>query len=424
MRISFEPQRSEWTELIERPKLKKAQLSETVKSVFDDVKRNSDVALAKYARMFDGFEQETFKVSQEQIDASSDLIENDLKLAIKQAAQNIEKFHLAQKRAVKKVNISQGIECWQEQRPIDRVGLYIPGGSAPLFSTVLMLGIPAKIAGCNQIVLCSPGPIHPTILYCAKILGLDQVFQIGGMQAIAAMTYGSVEIPKVDKIFGPGNQYVTAAKQFALQEGVAIDMPAGPSEVLVMADQYAQADFIASDLLSQAEHGGDSQVIMLTNSKSLIKEVELELRVQQKSLSRSNITERALENARLIYFDKLDDLIDFSNQYGPEHLIVNFKDYQPIISRITCAGSVFLGPYSPESAGDYASGTNHTLPTNGFAKAYSGVELSSFQTSISFQALTREGLENIAKTVELMATAEGLDAHANAVSIRLKKVEL
>jgi len=421
MRISYEPKKSEWKELIERPKLKRVQLADTVKSIFDDVKRNSDVALIKYARMFDGLDQETFKVSQEQIDASEDLIEDELKSAIKQAAQNIEKFHLAQKKEVKKVNISTGIECWQEQRAIDRVGLYIPGGSAPLFSTVLMLGIPAVIAGCNKVVLCSPGPIHPTILYCAKLLGLDQVFQIGGMQAIAAMTYGSDEIPKVDKIFGPGNQYVTAAKQYALQEGVAIDMPAGPSEVLVMADKYARADFIASDLLSQAEHGGDSQVIMITDSKGLIDKVKQELKVQQESLTRSNITSRALENARLLYFESLNDLIDFSNQYGPEHLIVNFKNYQSVISRISCAGSVFLGPYSPESAGDYASGTNHTLPTNGFAKAYSGVELSSFQTSISFQALTKEGLENIAKTVELMATAEGLDAHANAITIRLKK---
>lgn len=419
MTISYQPEQEQWTALMERPKLKKKQLDQTVRAVFDDVKRNGQQALLKYASMFDNYEENNFLVSSSDMNAAADRLNSDIKSAIDRAYDNIKLFHESQMLQPKKVVVENGVTCWQEVRAIEKVGLYIPGGSAPLFSTVLMLGIPAKIAGCEEVVLCSPGPIDDSILYCAKKLGIDKVFRIGGMQAIAALTYGSSEIPKVDKVFGPGNQYVTAAKQYALLEGLAIDIPAGPSEVLVIADKYASPVFVAADLLAQAEHGPDSQVILVSTSKNLLTEVEKELERQQLDLPRAEITNKALEYARLVYFEKEEDVIRFSNIYGPEHLIINTENYMDISAKIQTAGSVFLGAYSPESAGDYASGTNHTLPTNGFAKSYSGVELRSFQKTISFQELTREGLENLGPSVEVMAKAEGLDAHARAVTYRL-----
>ncbi len=418
------PSKTLWSDLIKRPSLKKTTLKETVETVFRDVERNGDSAVLKYASLFDDFKGEKLRVSKETISAAKDKLAPELKEAIITAEENIKKFHKSQTINNTRVETSSGVVCWQETRCIDRVGLYIPGGTAPLFSTLLMLGVPAKLAGCDKIVICTPAAseseISPAILYTAWYLGIDEIYMIGGMQAIAAMTYGTSQIPQVDKIFGPGNQFVTAAKQYALQQGVAIDMPAGPSEVLIIADDAANPAYVAADLLAQAEHGGDSQVVLLCESEKFTERVEWELNSQKENLTRKNVIEKALENTLMIAFDRVEEQIAFSNSYAPEHLILNMENTDEILPRIQSAGSVFIGAFSPESVGDYASGTNHTLPTNGAARAYSGVNLQSFQKTISFQELTYEGIQKLGPSVMVMADAEGLDAHKNAVEIRLK----
>jgi histidinol dehydrogenase len=423
MKILNNPNKAMWSDLTKRPTLKKTTLRETVETVFRDVERNGDVAVLKYASLFDELKGERLRVKSETIDSAKEKLAPELIDAIKQAEANIKKFHKSQTVNSKPVETSTGVVCWQETRSIDRVGLYIPGGTAPLFSTLLMLGVPAKLAGCDKIVICTPAAsvdeISPAILYTAWYLGIDEIYMLGGMQAIAAMTYGTDQIPQVDKIFGPGNQFVTAAKQYALQQGVAIDMPAGPSEVLIIADDKANPGFVAADLLAQAEHGGDSQVVLLCQSDNCADEVKLQLNSQKENLTRKNVIDKALENTLIIAFDSIRDQIAFSNAYAPEHLIINMENTSEILPLIQSAGSVFIGPYSPESVGDYASGTNHTLPTNGAARAYSGVNLQSFQKTISFQELTYEGIQNLGPSVMVMADAEGLDAHKNAVEIRL-----
>jgi histidinol dehydrogenase len=423
MKILNNPNKAMWSDLTKRPTLKKTTLRETVETVFRDVERNGDVAVLKYASLFDELKGERLRVKSETIDSAKEKLAPELIDAIKQAEANIKKFHKSQTVNSKPVETSAGVVCWQETRSIDRVGLYIPGGTAPLFSTLLMLGVPAKLAGCDKIVICTPAAsedeISPAILYTAWYLGIDEIYMLGGMQAIAAMTYGTDQIPQVDKIFGPGNQFVTAAKQYALQQGVAIDMPAGPSEVLIIADDKANPGFVAADLLAQAEHGGDSQVVLLCQSDNFADEVKLQLNSQKENLTRKNVIDKALENTLIIAFDSIRDQIAFSNAYAPEHLIINMENTSEILPLIQSAGSVFIGPYSPESVGDYASGTNHTLPTNGAARAYSGVNLQSFQKTISFQELTYEGIQNLGPSVMVMADAEGLDAHKNAVEIRL-----
>lgn len=427
MNIFNNPTKEQWESIIERPQLKKVQLEQTVASVFEDVKRNKDIAVKKYTRIFDNFSEESFLVSSEEFEKAKNSVSKELKEAIAIASMNITKFHKSQKRTKTVIETQQGVYCWQETRAIDKVGLYIPGGSAPLFSTVLMLGIPAKLAGCEEIVLCSPadsqGEINPVILYTAQSLGIEKVYKLGGIQAIAAMTYGTEEIPSVYKIFGPGNQFVTAAKQYALNQGIAIDMPAGPSEVLVMSDENADPGFIASDLLAQAEHGPDSQVILTVPNQEKLNDVLEQIKIQKSSLERLEIVDRALSHARYLIFDKVEDQLSFSNFYGPEHLIINRLDAEDLLFKVQTAGSVFIGAYSPESLGDYASGTNHTLPTNKAARAYSGVSLESFQKTISFQKISARGIQNLGPSVELMAEAEGLEAHKNAVSIRLKSLK-
>jgi histidinol dehydrogenase len=423
MKTLNNPSKALWSDLIKRPSLKKTTLRETVETVFRDVERNGDSAVLKYASLFDDLKGEKLRVSSEAISAAKDKLAPELMDAIVKAEQNIKKFHQSQTINSTRVETSSGVVCWQETRSIDRVGLYIPGGTAPLFSTLLMLGVPAKLAGCDKIVICTPASseseISPAILYTAWYLGIDEIYMLGGMQAIAAMTYGTNQIPQVDKIFGPGNQFVTAAKQYALQQGVAIDMPAGPSEVLIMADDIANPAYVAADLLAQAEHGGDSQVVLLCESDAFAERVKLELNSQKENLTRKNVIDKALENTLMIAFDKVEDQIAFSNSYAPEHLIINMENTAEILPRIQSAGSVFIGAYSPESVGDYASGTNHTLPTNGAARAYSGVNLQSFQKTISFQELSYEGIQKLGPSVMVMADAEGLDAHKNAVEIRL-----
>ncbi|PWI29269.1 histidinol dehydrogenase [Flavobacteriaceae bacterium LYZ1037] len=424
MKKIINPSREDWSTLLQRPTQKVENIETTVNQIFEDVKKHGDTAISKYTELFDGAVLESNMVIKEEFEKASELVSNDLKEAISIAKTNIEKFHQAQKTDNVEVETSKGVICWQEQRPIEKIGLYVPGGTAPLFSTVLMLAIPAQIAGCKEIILCSPpnqkGNIANEILYAAQLCGVTKIFKVGGIQAIAGLTFGTETMPQVYKIFGPGNQFVTVAKQLATKFGVAIDMPAGPSELLVVADSTANASYVASDLLSQAEHGADSQVILVSSSRKLIKNVELEIKMQIKELPRKEIAEKALSNSKLIYMEKDADALNLINGYGPEHFIICTENEDYFIDNIINAGSVFIGNYTPESAGDYASGTNHTLPTNGFSKAYSGVNLDSFTKNITFQKISKVGLKNIGKTIELMAEAEGLQAHKNAVSIRLK----
>lgn len=420
------PNKRDWQEITRRPVLENISLEKTVKKILEKIKTKGDKAVKKYTKEFDGVKLKKLIVSEKEIKAAEKLLPEELKSAIQQARSNIEKFHLSQIEEVKTVETMPGINCWRKSAGIEKVGIYIPGGTAPLFSTVLMLATPATIAGCKEIILCTPpskdGAINPAILYSASICSVTKIFKAGGVQAIGAMAYGTETIPKVFKIFGPGNQYVTAAKQLIQKDGVAIDMPAGPSEVLVIADDTAVPEFVAADLLSQAEHGTDSQVILLTTSESITEKVQECLKEQLKSLSRKKLAEKALLNSKIILLDNIDEAIELSNLYAPEHLILSFRDAESLTDRIISSGSVFVGNYSPESVGDYASGTNHTLPTNGYAAMYSGVSVDSFVKKITFQQLTKEGLRNIGNTVMLMAAAEGLDAHKNAVEIRLKEI--
>ncbi len=417
----------QWAEILERPVYNSKELSKSVNTILADVKADGDAALQKYTAQFDGVQLTDFSVSKEEIEAAEKLITVELKEAIERAAGNILRFHSLQEHGVHKVETTPGVHCWQKSVAIEKVGLYIPGGSAPLFSTVLMLALPAKIAGCSEIVLCTPpdklGDVPPAILFAAKLCGVDKIFKLGGAQAIAAMAYGTESVPKVYKIFGPGNQYVMAAKQLVSMRDVAIDMPAGPSEVAVMMDESAVPAFVAADLLSQAEHGPDSQVLLVTQSEQLVQKVWLELQEQLKELPRKDIAFQALEHSVAVVLDSEQEMIDIINQYAPEHLIISMKNYVQVADKIKNAGSVFLGNYSPESAGDYASGTNHTLPTNGWARSYSGVGLDSFCKRISFQEITKEGINDLGKTIELMAEAEALYAHKNAVSLRMSKEE-
>lgn len=427
MKTYINPNAEQWNELAKRKTVATADLNETVKAVFNDIQKNGSKAVKKYTSYFDGVSIENFAVTPSEIENAVAKIPSYLKNAIQVAADNISKFHSSQKEIPTKIETTSGVFCWRESRAIDTIGIYIPGGTAPLFSTVLMLAIPAKLAGCKNIILCSPpdknGNINPAILYAAQLTGVTQMFKVGGIQAIAALTFGTDEIPKVSKIFGPGNQYVTAAKQYAQQLGLAIDMPAGPSELLVIADESCDPEFVASDLLSQAEHGGDSQVILVTNSEEIVSKVTLAIENQKAILPRQATVEKALENSRALIFEDIKTAIEFSNFYAPEHLILAIEDAENKIEFIENAGSIFIGNYSCESAGDYASGTNHTLPTNGYAKNYSGVSLDSFVKKITIQKLTSQGIQNLGPTIEIMAAAEQLDAHKNAVSIRLKKLQ-
>ncbi len=424
MKINKYPQRKIWPELVKRPVIKREELTELIAGIFNEVDKNGDQALINFNKKFDKAEIKNIKVSEEEIESSENLISKELKKAIQQAKENITKFHSSQIPGIEKIETTKGVICWRENRAIEKVGIYIPGGTAPLFSTVLMLAIPAQLAGCKEIILCTPpdknGNINPAILYTAKLCGVTKIFKIGGAQAIAAMTLGTESIPNVYKIFGPGNQYVVAAKEFAQKYNVAIDMPAGPSEVLVIADEQAIPEYCAADLLSQAEHGSDSQVIFLSTDEKIFNQTIEETEKQLKKLPRNEFVKEALKNSHFILLKSIDEALEFSNLYAPEHLILALEDFEKYIPNIQNAGSVFLGNYSCESAGDYASGTNHTLPTNGFAKNYSGVSLDSFVKKITFQNLSKEGLQNLGKTIELMAEAEGLFAHKNAVSIRLK----
>ena len=423
----FNPKPETWSEILKRPTKTIDDIEATVKEIFKEVEKKGDEAVAKYTSLFDGVKFENIEVSESEIQKAIAVISEDLKTAIQLAKSNIEKFHSAQQTAKVVVETTEGVNCWQEKRPIQKVGLYIPGGTAPLFSTVLMLAVPANIAGCNEIVLCSPpdksGNINPAILYAANLCGVTKILKVGGIQAIAAMTFGTKSIPKVYKIFGPGNQFVTVAKQLATQFGVAIDMPAGPSELLIVADDSAVPAFVASDLLSQAEHGIDSQVILVSTSKTLIDEVEAEIQTQLEVLPRKAIAEKAIANSKLIYVESDTIALELIDEYGPEHFIVCVKDEDFYIRNIGNAGSVFIGNYTPESAGDYASGTNHTLPTNGYAKNYSGVNLDSFTKSMTFQKISEKGIQNIGKAIEVMAEAEGLQAHKNAVTLRLAMIK-
>lgn len=416
------PDRADWPELLKRPSLDHKALEATVQSVLDTVKLKGDVAVQEFTLQFDGVNLAYNQVTAEEFSEAEGLLLPELKEAIRKAADNIRLFHLQQIDKIAIVETMPGVSCWRKSVGIDKVGLYIPGGSAPLFSTILMLGIPAQIAGCKEVILCSPpnnqGKLHPAILFAAQLVGVTKLFKIGGVQAIAAMAFGTETVPKVYKIFGPGNQYVTCAKQLIQQVGVAIDMPAGPSEVCVLADSSAIPAFVAADLLSQAEHGSDSQVLLVTDSPELIDGVQLELGNQLNKISRKTLASKALDNSTCILMRSISEAIELVNDYAAEHLIIACSNAEEIGNQVTNAGSIFLGNYSPESVGDYASGTNHTLPTNGYARAYSGVSLDSFVKKISFQQLTKEGLANIGSMVTLMAEAEGLDAHANAVKVR------
>lgn len=427
MQIINNPNKKDWPEILRRPTQTVDDIEGVVNEVFVDVKRNGDKAIKQYTQRFDKVSLNSSLVSVGEIEEAIASVPQDLKKAIKQAKHNIETFHAAQKTNRVAVETSKGVQCWQEKRPIEKVGIYIPGGTAPLFSTVLMLVVPAQIAGCKEIVLCSPpnkeGNLAPEILYAAQLCGVTKMFKVGGIQAIAGLAFGTESIPQVYKIFGPGNQFVTVAKQLATKHGVAIDMPAGPSELLIVADESANASYIASDLLSQAEHGTDSQVILVSTSKELISLVFEEVESQLKVLPRKAIAKKAVAHSKLIYVENDGLALQLINEYGPEHFIICTKNEDFYVDRIANAGSVFIGGYTPESAGDYASGTNHTLPTNGFTKAYSGVNLDSFLKSMTFQKISKEGLLNIGKSIELMAEAEGLQAHKNAVSIRLKDLK-
>jgi histidinol dehydrogenase len=427
MQVFRHPERDQWEELLKRPENDLSGLFDKVRVILDDIKELGDKALRTYSEKFDGFVSEKWLVSGEEIDQACLQVSSELKDAIYKAMLNIEKFHRGQVIPERIMETTPGVVCRQKCVPIERVGLYIPGGTAPLFSTVLMLAVPAMIAGCKEVVLCTPpdkqGNIHPAILYTASLVGVKTIYKLGGVQAIGALAYGTETVPKVDKIFGPGNSYVTAAKQLVSLKDVAIDMPAGPSEVEVMADESANPAFIASDLLSQAEHGVDSQVILMTDNEKLITEVESELSAQLSHLSRKDIAAKALDNSRIILLRNKDEMIEMTNAYAPEHLIIAMRDDDEVADRIINAGSVFVGNFTPESAGDYASGTNHTLPTHGYARAYSGVNLDSYVKKITFQKISREGLKEIGPVIEKMAAAEQLDAHKNAVSIRLASLK-
>jgi len=423
----YNPKREDWKDVLKRPTQTVADIEGLVNGIFEEVKANGDSILKKYTEQFDKITLENMLVSDVEIEEAKALVSDELKSAIQLAKSNIEVFHKAQKTGRVEVETVKGVSCWQEKRPIQKIGLYIPGGTAPLFSTILMLAVPATIAGCKEIVLCSPpdkqGKLNPAILYTANLCGVTKIVKVGGIQAIAGMTFGTENIPQVYKIFGPGNQYVTVAKQIATKHGVAIDMPAGPSELLVVADDTANAAFVASDLLSQAEHGIDSQVILVSTSQIMIDAVEKEVELQLEDLPRKKIARQAIVNSKLIYVKNDQAAIDLINEYGPEHYIVCVANEDFYIDNTQNAGSVFIGNYTPESAGDYASGTNHTLPTNGYAKQYSGVNLDSFMKSMTFQKITKEGIQSIGNAVELMAEAEGLQAHKNAVTLRLNSLK-
>ncbi len=425
MKTFQNPPQSLWNAILQRPLMDVTGLYGTVQKILDEIKKDGDIALCKYSLQFDGVELTQFEVQKEEFEEAAKKVEPALKNAIQLAARNIESFHSAQKPSTVTLETMPGVTCWQKAVPIDKVGLYVPGGSAPLFSTVLMLAIPARIAGCPEIVLCTPpgqdGKINPAILFAAQFSGVKKVYKLGGVQAIGAMAYGTASVPKVFKIFGPGNQYVTAAKQLVSMSQVAIDMPAGPSEVMVVADSSANPAFVASDLLSQAEHGGDSQVVLVTNNDEFAIQVKRQVDQQLQQLPRKTFAEKALGNSIVIVLNNKNQIIELINRYAPEHLILSTSDYKDLADKIVNAGSVFLGNFTPESAGDYASGTNHTLPTNGWARTYSGVNLDSFVKKVTFQEITPEGLENIGPAVEVMAAAEQLDAHKNAVTIRLKQ---
>ena len=421
------PHKSDWAELLKRPTQDVSTLFENVSTILQNVKANGDKAVLEYAEKFDLVKLESLAVTPEEMKEAEAQVPIELKVAILLAQRNIYTFHKKQKFEGKKVETMEGVTCWQKAVGIEKVGLYVPGGTAPLFSTVLMLAVPAKIAGCKEIVLCTPpnkeGKVNPAILYAAQVAGVSKIFKAGGVQAIGAMAYGTESVPKVYKIFGPGNQYVMAAKQMVAMHDVAIDMPAGPSEVEVIADETANPKFVAADLLSQAEHGVDSQVVLVTTSEKLLEEVEYEVQHQLSRLPRWQIAEQSLANSKLILVKDMEEAISLTNEYAPEHLIIEIKDYMELAEKVVNAGSVFLGSFTPESAGDYASGTNHTLPTNGYAKAYSGVSLDSFIRKITFQEISREGIQNIGPAIEVMASHEQLDAHKNAVSVRLNSLK-
>ncbi|HAH26285.1 MAG TPA: histidinol dehydrogenase, partial [Prolixibacteraceae bacterium] len=426
MKTYINPLKDTWDELLERPTFSVKELMDQVQTILTEIRTGGIDTIRKYTEKFDGVFIQDISISETEIAEASGQINQNLKEAIQIAAANIRKFHESQIPVTRRIETTSGVTCWQKAVAIDKVGLYIPGGSAPLFSTVLMLAIPAKIAGCKEIVLCTPpdknGKINPSILFAAQVVGVSKIYKLGGIQAIAAMAYGVDCVPKVNKIFGPGNQYVMAAKQLVSISDVAIDMPAGPSEVAIMADSTANPAFIAADLLSQAEHGPDSQVVLVTNDASLVEKVDQELALQLEELPRKAIAEKALANSQAIVLDHIDEMIELINGYAPEHLIIAMKDYMNVSERITNAGSVFLGNYTPESAGDYASGTNHTLPTNGWARSFSGVNLDSYLKKITFQEITQEGIQNLGPIIETMAAAELLDAHKNAVTLRLKEI--
>jgi len=424
MQVIKYPAKENWDKILQRPQQDFADIRDKVQSIINDVKINGDAAVKKYTKQFDGIELNDFKVQDKEWN-TAETIDEKLKTAIRTAIKNINTFHQSQKEEVKKIETMPGITCWRKSVAIEKVGLYIPGGTAPLFSTLIMLAAPAKIAGCKQIIVCTPpqkdGTIHPAILFVAKEIGINKIFKIGGVQAIASMAYGTESISKVYKIFGPGNRFITYAKMLIASKGVAIDIPAGPSEVAIVADETSNAEFVAADLLSQCEHGKDSQVVLISNNEKTIEEINLHLKKQLNDLPRKEIAEQSLKNSKAILIETLDEAIELVNEYAPEHLIIACDNAVELSEKIINAGSVFIGNYSPEAVGDYASGTNHTLPTNGFAKAYSGVSLDSFYKKITFQQLTKDGLNNIAETVELMANAEGLQAHANAIIIRRNK---
>jgi histidinol dehydrogenase len=427
MQVFEEPKKQDWEALLQRPNFEAAELLPKVQSILDAVALEGDAALLRFSATFDQVQLKSIVIDSTMIQAAEAMVAPALKTAIQSAKVNIEIFHQAQLKKEEKIETMPGVWCWRKSVGIEKVGIYIPGGTAPLFSTVLMLGVPAKLAGCKEVILCTPprkdGTVDPAILYAAGIVGIQQIYTIGGAQAIAAMAYGTATVPKVFKIFGPGNQYVTAAKQLIQQQGVAIDMPAGPSEVCVYADETAVPSFVAADLLSQAEHGADSQVLLIASNRNIVDQVQIELEQQLAELPRQDLANKALGNSKAIVLALREDAIQLINDYAPEHLILSVDNALVVVEKIINAGSVFIGNYSPESVGDYASGTNHTLPTNGYAKAYSGVSVDSFVKKISFQQLTEMGLKNIAQTVIQMASGEQLEAHAQAVAIRVKEIE-
>jgi histidinol dehydrogenase len=428
IQVYNQPEQHDWASLLARPNFDAQELLPRVQVIIDDIRMNGDTAVLQYTHDFDKVQLKNFALDENSKAKAEGLLSAGLKAAIQLAKGNIEKFHQAQLQKMERIETMPGVWCWRKSVGIDTVGIYIPGGTAPLFSTVLMLGIPAKIAGCKKIILCTPpnnneGEIHPAIIYAATLVGITHIYTIGGVQAIAAMAYGTATVPKVNKIFGPGNQYVTAAKQLVQQSGVAIDMPAGPSEVCVWADDSAIPAFVAADLLSQAEHGADSQVLLVANNEKVVANVQAELELQLAQLSRKELASKALENSKAIILNNTTDALLLVNQYAPEHLILAIDNAEIVAEKVTNAGSVFIGNYSPESVGDYASGTNHTLPTNGYAHAYSGVSVDSFVKKITFQQLTERGLVNIGQAVMEMANAESLDAHANAVAVRLNDIK-